>query len=103
VCSFNLVKTESGGRRKLLEVIIPEILANSAGVVEFSEKRIEDLMRLLRPIHKRTGNLIKGSTKYVTSWTLCVSNPNWFKCLSGKLPNFSLQNHLTVLKTIAKF
>ena len=28
VCSLNLVKTESGERRKLLEVIIPEILAN---------------------------------------------------------------------------
>ena len=27
VCSLNLVKTESGERRKLLEVIIPEILA----------------------------------------------------------------------------
>jgi hypothetical protein len=28
VCSLNLVKTESGERRKLLEVIIPEIAAN---------------------------------------------------------------------------
>ena len=28
VCSLKLVKTESGERRKLLEVIIPEIVAN---------------------------------------------------------------------------
>lgn len=82
MCSFNLVKTESGAeRKKLLEVIIPEIEANKDGVVGFSEERIEHLMRLLISIYKRKGNLIKGSVKYVTQWSLCVSNPNWFKCL----------------------
>jgi hypothetical protein len=37
VCSLNLVKTESGERRKLLEVIIPEIEANKGGGAVFSD------------------------------------------------------------------
>jgi hypothetical protein len=32
-----------------------------------------------------------------------VSNPNWFKCLTENLPNYSLHNHFTVLKTIAQY
>jgi hypothetical protein len=103
VCSLKLVKTESGERRKLLDVIIPEILAKQPGEVELSEKRIEDLMILLRPIYKKTGNLIKGSISYIRKWSLCVSNPNWFKCLTERLPNYSLQNHITVLKTISQY
>jgi hypothetical protein len=60
-------------------------------------------MILLRPIYKKTGNLIKGSINYVTQWSLCVSTPNWTGCLTGKQPNYSLQNHFTVLKKIAQY
>jgi hypothetical protein len=101
LCSFKLVKTESGERRKLPKVIIPELLPNKTGAPGFSGKMIEDLMRLLIPIHKKSGNLIKGSVKQVKQWSIFVSNPNWFKCLKELSPKFSLQNHTTVLKTIA--
>ena len=60
-------------------------------------------MRLLRPIYKKTGNLIKGSVKYVTQWSQCVSNPNWSKCLKEIQANYSLQNHFTVLKSISQY
>lgn len=60
-------------------------------------------MILLRPIYKKTGNLIKGSIKYVTQWSLCVSSPNWYMSLIEKQPHFSLQNHFAVLKTIARY
>ena len=60
-------------------------------------------MMLLRPIYKKTGNLIKGSVKYVTQWSRCVSNPNWSKCLKEKQANYSQQNHFAVLKSIAQY
>ena len=60
-------------------------------------------MILLRPIFKKTGNLIKGSIKYVTQWSQCVSSPNWSTCLIEQQHNYSLQNHFTVLNTIAQY
>ena len=74
VCALPIIKTESGTRKRIVEVIIPEItIPHNGEPSEFSDKRIQDLLILLRPLFHRTGNLIKGSVQYVKTWSSCVS------------------------------
>ena len=40
VCGLPLIKTESGSRKRIVEVIIPEITKNFQGQSEFSDERI---------------------------------------------------------------
>jgi hypothetical protein len=59
VCSLNIVKTESGKRMKVTEVIFPNI---PKGAEEFSEKRIVDLMNILKPVYQKDRGSYHGDS-----------------------------------------